>query len=76
MGPRIENLVFNSVLNFRRVTHFQMCLLERQAYSKYGASSVMNRKQYTDCSPSWKPSWAPLWRGWEAMHEEETLALH
>ena len=28
MGPRSEKLVFNSVLNFRRVTYF--CLLETQ----------------------------------------------
>ena len=28
--PRIENLGFNSVLNFRRVTHFWLCLLETQ----------------------------------------------
>ena len=34
------------------------------------------RDQYTERSPSWKPRWAPLWRGWEAVHEEETLALN
>ena len=26
MGPRSEELVFNSVLNLRRVTHFWPCL--------------------------------------------------
>ena len=30
LGPRSEKLVFNSVLNFRRVTHFWLCLLETQ----------------------------------------------
>ena len=30
MGPRREKLVFNSVLNFRRVTQFWLCLLETQ----------------------------------------------
>ena len=30
MGPRSEKLVFNSVLNFRRVTHFRLRLLETQ----------------------------------------------
>ena len=34
MGPRSEKLVFNYVLNFRRVTHFQLCLLETQVTSK------------------------------------------
>ena len=28
MGPRNGKLVFNSVLNFRRVTHFWLCMLE------------------------------------------------
>ena len=28
MGPTNEKLVFNSVLNFRRLTHFWLCLLE------------------------------------------------
>ena len=30
MGPRSEKIVFNSVLKFRRVTHFRLCLLETQ----------------------------------------------
>ena len=30
MGPRSDKLFFNSVLNFRRVTHFGLCLLETQ----------------------------------------------
>ena len=30
MGPRSENLVTKSVINFRRVTHFGLCLLETQ----------------------------------------------
>ena len=28
MGQRSEKIVFNSVLNFRRVTHFRLSLLE------------------------------------------------
>ena len=30
VGPISEKLVFNSVLNFRRVAHFWLCLLETQ----------------------------------------------
>ena len=30
MGPRSDKLVFNSVLNFRRVTQFRLCLLDMQ----------------------------------------------
>ena len=30
MCPKSEQLVFNSVLNLRRVTHFRLCLLETQ----------------------------------------------
>ena len=30
MSPRIEKIVFNSILNFRRVTHFRLWLLETQ----------------------------------------------
>ena len=30
MAQQIEKIVFNSVLNFRRVTHFCLCLLETQ----------------------------------------------
>ena len=36
MGPRSEKLVFNSILNFRRVTHVWLCLLETQVgYQSY-----------------------------------------
>ena len=28
IGPRSEKLVFNFVVNFRRVTHFRLCLFE------------------------------------------------
>ena len=28
MGPRSEKFIFISVLNFGRVTHFRLCLLE------------------------------------------------
>ena len=30
MGPRSEKFTFSSVLNFRRVTHLWLCLLETQ----------------------------------------------
>ena len=30
MGPRNEQLVFNSVLNFKRVIYFVLCLIETQ----------------------------------------------
>ena len=30
MGLRSDKLIFISVLNFRRVTHFRLCLLETQ----------------------------------------------
>ena len=30
MGPKKDKLVFNSVLNFRRVKHFRLCMLETQ----------------------------------------------
>ena len=30
MAPRSEKIIFNFVLNFRRVTHFWLCLLETQ----------------------------------------------
>ena len=34
MSLRMEKIVFNSVLNFRRVTHFRLCLLETQVVCK------------------------------------------
>ena len=37
MSSRAEKLVFISVLNFRRVTHFLLCLLEMQAGAQLGA---------------------------------------
>ena len=30
MGPRSEKFILHSVLNFRRVKHFRLCLLETQ----------------------------------------------
>ena len=33
MGLRSEKLDFNSALNFRRVTHFRLCLLGRQVHA-------------------------------------------
>ena len=35
MDLRIEKLVFNSVLNFRRVTYFGLCLLETQVCTNH-----------------------------------------
>ena len=32
MDSRSETFVFNSVLNFRRMTHFWLCLLETQVH--------------------------------------------
>ena len=32
MGPRSEKLIFNAVLNLRRVTHFRLCMLETQVH--------------------------------------------
>ena len=42
MSPRSEKLVFNSVRNFRRVTHFWMCLLETQVDSSDSCCSNEN----------------------------------
>ena len=38
-GPRWEKLGWNSVLNFRRVTHFWLCLLETQVWCLWQCSS-------------------------------------
>ena len=45
MGPRCKKLVFNFVLNFRRVTHFRLCPLETQVTyypNLEGANMVIN----------------------------------
>ena len=46
MGPRSEQFVFNSVLNFRRVTHFWLCVLETQVqYSILQFNQLNNREK-------------------------------
>ena len=42
MGPRTKQLVFNSVLNFRRVTHFQLGLLEMQVTTVQHSAVQLN----------------------------------
>ena len=41
MGLRNEQFVFNSVLKFRRVTHFWLCLLETQVLSLVVAVTIV-----------------------------------
>ena len=42
MGPRSDKMVFNSILNFSRVTHFQLCLLDRpMEYSAAACTGII-----------------------------------
>ena len=43
VGPRSEQLVFNSVLHFKRVTHFRLCLLETQVTINSSHSRVSRK---------------------------------
>ena len=40
---RSKKLVFHSVLNFRRVTHFQLCLLETKVECLTGFQKALER---------------------------------
>ena len=41
MSPRSEKIVFNSFLNFRRVTHLPLCLLETQVMQVLDQSIII-----------------------------------
>ena len=48
MCIRSEKFVFNSACNFRRVTHFWLCLLETQVSCAFGLNTEFqpkNRKE-------------------------------
>ena len=63
MGPRSENLILNYVFNFRRATHFRLCLLETQVENvkKFYMAECQKKKKCLKNSHSYNRSVKYLW---------------